>query len=131
MMYAKAMCFGDKKIAYKIMEKEKPSEQKKLGRKVKNFDPNAWEQVCVDLVTEICYCKFIQNKELALQMLKDGYNRKFVEASPYDKIWGIGLSEDDDRVLNESNWNGSNYLGVCLDNVNTILKKELTYLGVN
>lgn len=128
MMWAKAMVFGDGESAKKIMQTKHPSEQKALGRKVKNFDPNAWEQVCVDLVTEICYCKFSQNKHLALQMLKDGFGRKFVEASPYDKAWGIGLAVHDDRVLNESNWDGSNYLGICLDTVYVNLKREITYL---
>ncbi|MDX9695402.1 MAG: NADAR family protein [Bacteroidales bacterium] len=124
MMWAKAMVFGDSESAKKIMETEFPSEQKKLGRKVKGFDPNAWEQVCVDIVTHICYCKFSQNEYLKLEMLKDGMGRNFVESSPYDKIWGIGLDTYDDKVLDENNWNGKNYLGICLDNVYQKLKEE-------
>jgi len=40
--------------------------------------------------------------------------KTIVEASPYDKIWGIGLSKDDPRALDRSQWQGTNWLGEAI-----------------
>lgn len=47
--------------------------------------------------------------------LKATGNDELVEASPVDKIWGIGLKFDDPAVQNRTLWKGTNYLGVCLE----------------
>lgn len=115
MMYAKAMLFKDTETAEKIMKAKTPKDQKMLGREVKNFDETKWATLCVQIVSEILYHKFSQNEILKERLLTDGKGRKFVEASPYDKIWGIGMKEDDSRCLNESTWQGRNLLGKSLD----------------
>lgn len=129
MMWAKGMVFGDKESQAKILATDDPRKQKALGRKIKNFDLEVWHEVCVDLVTDICYAKFSQELSLGLCLIQHGYGRNFVEASPYDRIWGVGLSEDDNRILDPKNWMGRNYLGICLDRVCERLTKELTYLS--
>ena len=50
-------------------------------------------------------------------------NRTIVEASPYDKIWGVGLLEDDPLILDEKNWKGLNLLGKALMEVRSKLNK--------
>jgi predicted NAD-dependent protein-ADP-ribosyltransferase YbiA (DUF1768 family) len=40
-----------------------------------------------------------------------------VEASPYDTIWGIGLTEDSPEAWDDSTWRGSNYLGYVITEV--------------
>ena len=43
-----------------------------------------------------------------------------------DKIWGIGLHYNDDKVLDESNWNGQNLLGKCIMKARIkIINKEI------
>lgn len=65
--------------------------------------------------------KFSQNKDL-LDILKETGNRTIVEASPLDKIWGVGLHYDDDAILAESNWVGKNLLGKALMDVRDLLQ---------
>ncbi len=60
--------------------------------------------------------KFSQHPELKGFLLNTG-KRILVEASPVDKIWGIGLAKDDDRIHNPLTWQGLNLLGFALMNV--------------
>lgn len=48
-------------------------------------------------------------------------NSNFVEASPYDKVWGVGLAEENPLILDEKNWRGENLLGKVLDKVKETL----------
>lgn len=115
-MYKKALYFDDKIIADSILQQRFPSSQKSLGRKVKNFDPDIWMVVCEQVMFEACFAKFSQNQDLKEIMLKyQGFN--FVEASPYDKIWGIELDEKDPKAEFPKFWRGLNLLGKVLDNV--------------
>jgi ribA/ribD-fused uncharacterized protein len=47
-----------------------------------------------------------------------------VEASPVDRIWGIGLAEDDPRAKDKSQWQGTNWLGYALTQVRNELRKN-------
>lgn len=111
MMAGKAVRFGDEQAEAKIMASQDPREQKALGRKVKNFDPEVWNACARDVVYWGNYAKFTQNAELMIQILitKD---KVLVEASPYDKIWGVGKSKLD--LINGAKWDGTNWLGEVL-----------------
>lgn len=113
MMHQKALFFEDAESARKIMAARHPREQKALGRKVKGFDKEKWEAVARDIVYKGNYEKFRQNKGL-LYALKETVGKELVEASPTDRIWGIGLAEDDDLRLDPANWRGTNWLGEVL-----------------
>ena len=57
--------------------------------------------------------KFSQNAELK-EFLLNTDNRVLVEASPVDKIWGIGLAVDDKNIENPLMWQGLILLGFAL-----------------
>jgi len=113
MMWLKAMFFGDAETAAEILAEPSPAEQKKLGRKVKGFVKEVWDDVCEDLMVPVLVAKFCQDKTcLAGMVASEG--TELVEASPSDTIWGIGLEENDPRVLDRSQWRGLNRLGKTL-----------------
>ena len=113
MMYSKATFFGDKETAELIMQSTNPKEQKALGRKVKNFDAEKWNDVAKAFVYTGNMEKFNQNPKLK-QILLDTDGTTLVEASPYDKIWGIGLDEKTAKVTPVEKWPGTNWLGEVL-----------------
>jgi len=118
MMYEKAITFNDLETAKRILICLHPKEQKELGRRVKNFDPEIWNQNKFEKVKEILRCKFEQNPYL-LDLLIRNKGLEFVEASPFDRIWGIGY--DEQSALNNIDSWGENLLGKIL----TELSNEL------
>ena len=108
MMASKAKLFEDEETFKKIMKSENPSEQKMLGRSVKNFDEEKWNNVARDYVTLGNYNKFTQNADL-LEMLLEKQDYTFVEVSKKDRIWG--------------SWEGDgyNWLGKCINRVLDII----------
>ncbi len=106
-----------------IMSEEYPSVQKELGRMVSNYNQDVWDKHKFDIVVNANYLKFTQDETLK-ELLLDTGDKTIVEASPYDTIWGIGLSCDDDRVLDESKWKGENLLGKAIMKVRTRLNEN-------
>lgn len=129
MMYKKALLFGDEEVANAIMRTQNPKEQKALGRKVSGFDKEKWEAVCRDYVYEANYAKFTQNADLLKVLISYG-DREIVEASPEDKIWGIGLIYSDPKCDNKETWEGTNWLGEAIMRVRETLKKENNWTNI-
>ncbi len=121
MMHMKALLFGDAEAAEKIMKAKSPYEQKALGRTVKNFDKSQWDAVCVDVMVAGLCSKFSQNPQFKKALLDTG-DTEIVEASPSDRIWGIGLSESDPRALDKNQWRGQNLLGITLMRVRDAIR---------
>ncbi|MFC9897924.1 NADAR family protein [Nocardia sp. NPDC127579] len=113
MMWGKAMLFDDTDTAARILAVKHPSQAKSLGRKVRGFDENAWSAARFDIVVTASVAKFGQHEPLADYLLRTG-ERVLVEASPVDRIWGIGLAADDPRADDPARWRGSNLLGFAL-----------------
>lgn len=124
MMYCKAKLFGDEKIASDIMHATHPKDHKALGRKVKGYDEDVWKARRDGIVASGCYAKFSQNEKLK-RLLLSTEDTILVEASRYDKIWGVGLSENDSRILNPSQWKGLNLLGTALMRARSRIASEL------
>lgn len=115
-MYHKAIFFKDYASAKDILTVTHPKAAKIIGRRVKNFDADKWMVVCKDFMKQGLRLKFGNHPKLLKELLKYP-NHSFVEASPRDSLWGIGMDEDDPDVDNESAWKGANWLGQCLDEV--------------
>jgi ribA/ribD-fused uncharacterized protein len=123
MMAEKARLFNDEDICRQILETNNPKKQKSLGRKVKDFNPQLWDKHKFSIVYLGNYAKFTQNVELKHTLLNTG-STTLVEASPLDKIWGIGLATDDIRASNRNEWKGENILGKVLDAVRARIQCE-------
>lgn len=120
MMYGKAKLFGDEEIAARILEARTPKEHKALGRAVRGFEGAVWERERERIVYEGNRAKFTQNAGL-LAALEATAGTELVEASPLDRIWGVGLSADNPRIQDPSQWRGLNLLGKVL----TRLREDL------
>ena len=121
MMYAKAILFQDLDCAKAILATSSAKRQKNLGKKVSHFDDKIWNIHKKKIVFTGNFAKFSQNAELKSYLLSTK-DKVLAEASPYDKIWGIGLSIDDEMRFNMTKWRGQNFLGEVLMQVREALK---------
>jgi hypothetical protein len=113
MMAHKALLFDDIECYDKIMETSDPDKIKKLGRTIKNFDSNIWDEHKFNIVVNGNRLKFSQNPVLLKRLMQTG-NKYIAEASPRDKIWGIGLSAVQALKVPRNKWPGENLLGSAL-----------------
>jgi len=120
MMSEKAKLFNDKNTLKKIMNTSSPKEQKALGRKVKNFDAGKWSSVAYNIVLAGNLEKYRQNEDLQEKLIATA-PLTLVEASPYDKIWGIGLDAHHKDAAEPNKWQGKNLLGKALTECRKII----------
>lgn len=113
MMAGKARLFGDEQTREQILAARTPAEAKKLGRLVSDFDEQVWAAARFELVVQGSVAKFDQHPELLTYLLGTS-NRVLVEASPMDRVWGIGLASTDDDATEPERWRGLNLLGFAL-----------------
>lgn len=120
MMFNKAKLFKDEESAKRIMETTEPIQCKALGREVRNFDEEIWKRENERIVLQGNRYKFTQNPDLLVKLLETE-DTTLVEASPRDRLYGIGLSAKNPKALDRKTWRGKNLLGEIL----TKLRKEL------
>lgn len=113
MMASKARLFGDAEALTEILRSPSPAKAKQLGRTVRGFDEGRWKAARFDLVTRGNEAKFSSTPELRDYLLGTG-RRILVEASPRDRIWGIGLAASSPAAQDPLRWRGSNLLGFAL-----------------
>lgn len=113
MMYGKAIVFKDEEAIYEILAAKTPKNAKFLGSKVKNFNGETWDVVKIETVFKGNMLKFTQHTDLAEFLIKTK-DKILVEASPYDKIWGVGLGKNDPLIKDVETWKGENLLGFTL-----------------
>lgn len=138
-MHHKALLFGDTKTAAKILTTRSPRAVKALGRKVDGFDEEVWNAHREHIVKRGNILKFTRaiteegfqmgtndlgdlpplRASLRELLLQTGDN-DLVEASPFDRVWGIGFKKEDAK-RNHQTW-GDNLLGKALVAVREELK---------
>jgi predicted NAD-dependent protein-ADP-ribosyltransferase YbiA (DUF1768 family) len=145
MMHQKAILFNDQATAVEILKTAHPRKVKSLGRKVKNFDETVWLKHRRDIARKGNILKFTRaiteegfkkgtpgasqadslhqpiDGSLADMLINTG-DRELVEASPFDRIWGVGFKAADAHAARES-W-GENLLGKELMEVRRILREK-------
>ncbi|GGY86364.1 NADAR family protein [Streptomyces poonensis] len=113
MMASKARLFGDAEAERQALAAGHPAGAKKAGRLVRGFDDALWERERFRIVVEGSVHKFRAHADLREFLLSTG-DRVLVEASPLDRVWGIGLASDDERASDPERWRGPNLLGFAL-----------------
>ena len=122
-MWLKAYVFEDTESMSKIEKTKTPKEAKQIGRIVRGFDEKVWKVAREDCMLTALRCKAESWPEFKDLLINTP--QTFVEASPYDRIWGIGLGENSPGIEDPKNWAGENLLGKCLCR----LREELKNVG--
>ncbi len=112
-MWEKAMFFNDTYHAKLILENSNPASCKKIGRLIKDFNVERWLIASYPIMVTVNLAKYNQNPILK-ELLLSTSDKIIVEASPYDKIWGIGIHWKDNDCLDKTKWKGMNLLGKVL-----------------
>ncbi|MFF6954005.1 NADAR family protein [Streptomyces iakyrus] len=113
MMAEKARLFEDAAAERAALAAGHPAEAKKAGRLVRGFDEATWARERFRIVVEGSVHKFGAHPDLLAYLLGTG-DRVLVEASPVDRVWGIGLAASDEAAMDPERWRGPNLLGFAL-----------------
>ncbi|MBB5868931.1 ribA/ribD-fused uncharacterized protein [Allocatelliglobosispora scoriae] len=122
MMWRKAELFGDHEVADRVFTVDHPQEAKQLGREVRGFVQATWEAQRSAIVVEGSIRKFAADEALRAYLLGTG-ERILVEASPLDRIWGIGIGATHPAVGDPARWRGLNLLGFALMDARAALRE--------
>lgn len=113
MMAGKAGLFEDAAAIEDVLRSPTPAAAKSRGRAVRDFSEERWVAARYDIVVAGNLAKFSQDDDLRRYLVSTG-TRVLVEASPFDRVWGVGMAADDERASAPSRWRGSNLLGFAL-----------------
>ncbi|MCA9584725.1 MAG: NADAR family protein [Myxococcales bacterium] len=113
MMAEKARLFGDEARLHDILAAATPAAAKAQGRAVTPYDESRWTAARFDAVVRGNVAKFAAHADLCA-FLKGTGDRVLVEASPRDRVWGIGMGAKNPLARSPSQWRGQNLLGFAL-----------------
>ena len=121
MMAEKARVFVDMEALARIMAAPDPRDQKRYGGQVTPYVDATWSSLRYGVVLTATIAKYLQNPELKAKLLAT--SGRFVEASPDDRIWGIGLRATDPRAWDPKTWQGTNLLGQAIDEAREFIRQ--------
>lgn len=67
--------------------------------------------------------QYKQNPDMK-EVLLATKGKTLVEASPRDRLWGVGLGQGNQKIHDKTKWRGKNLLGYILTEVRDQLLKE-------
>jgi len=106
----------DLEMSEEIRKAESPTEAKRIGHRV-DLRPD-WEEVKVDIMTELVFRKFDQNEGLKKKLLATG-DLKLEEGNTWhDNFWGNCYCSKCNNIP------GENVLGIILEEVRDELRKD-------
>lgn len=120
--WSKAKMFGDADMQAKIMKTASPKSAKGFGKKVKNFDAEAWDEKKDSIMRTAVKAKLMQHPDI-LKKLRETGTRPIAEADPRGKYWGIGTSAETSKAKDVSRWPGQNKMGKILMELRDELKE--------
>ncbi len=120
MMAEKCRTFGDQKTLARVMATADPEDQKRYGRQAGPYNEEAWAARRYWAVLRGTLEKYRQNHHL-MAFLANEPTGIFVEASPSDTVWGIGMSQTDAGIEDPANWRGTNLLGKAITQARDLL----------
>jgi ribA/ribD-fused uncharacterized protein len=123
MMAGKARLFSDPQGLPSVLEAGSPGAAKAAGRKVRGFDETRWIAARYEIVVRGNLAKFGSHPDLKRFLLNTG-DKVLVEASPFDRIWGIGIGPSHPDTQRPSAWRGQNLLGFALMEVRAQLREN-------
>jgi ribA/ribD-fused uncharacterized protein len=109
-MYHKAITMGDVPSASRMLSASSPAEVKRIGRQVCNWDAAKWRSVRNQVMLTTLWLKASQHEDVRCFLLETG-DSIIAEASPFDTVWGIGVSVSDKSAKDKTKWKGLNLLG--------------------
>lgn len=127
MMTCKAVVMDDLESLKKILAEPNPAEQKKLGRLIANWQDTLWKAHRYQSTLVGIKSKFTNPKNIELgRWMIDNFHPQtiFVEAAPWDKVWGIGLGVTDAAAYDINTWEGLNLLGECLQETRRYIEPD-------
>lgn len=123
MMAEKARLFHDAEAEQAAVDAANPALAKAAGRTVRGFEDSVWERERFEIVVRGSVHKFSSNPELRTYLRNTG-ERVLVEASPRDRVWGIGVGVRNENAERPSSWRGLNLLGFALMEARARLGRE-------
>lgn len=119
--WSKAKQMGDGASAEKIMKTKTPKSVKALGKKVADFNQEAWDGRKDEVMRAAVKAKVIQHPDILAKLQETG-NRMIGEANARDSYWGIGTGPETAKAKTPSKWPGKNVLGKILMEIRGELK---------
>ncbi|GAB0492692.1 hypothetical protein MMPV_003961 [Pyropia vietnamensis] len=127
LMAAKAAVFADTPSLDMLLAARDitPAAAKRAGRAVVGFDQAAWNAEVREVAFVTCLAKFSSSPERKAALLDTlPHSRRLVEASPRDRVWGVGLGIANPDAEVPSKWRGRNLLGEALERVRAVLAAQ-------
>ena len=118
----KAALFDDDHSHYKIMNCKNPYKIKKLGSRIRNYEPERWKKTMRGLCYKAMKAKFQQNSTLRGLLLNTGH-KKIVESTA-EPVWGNGMRLFDKNAMDETFWKQDGLMCELYMKLRSELKKK-------